>query len=78
MNRAGRLVLVRTVPTAAPIYQLIAMDLPKWCLKAIDKKGGVFSGRGSNKQTVANAWSLGKGCSGPLNLEDLEFIIWSF
>jgi hypothetical protein len=38
MNRAGRLVLVRTVLTAAPIYQLIAMDLPKWCLKAIDKK----------------------------------------
>jgi hypothetical protein len=65
MNRARRLVLVRTVLTATPIYLLIAMDLPKWCLKAIDKKGRVFSGRVRNKQTVATAWSLGKGCSGP-------------
>jgi hypothetical protein len=29
MNRAGRLVMVRAVLTAAPIYLLIAMDLPK-------------------------------------------------
>jgi hypothetical protein len=78
MNKAGRLVLVRAVLTAAPIYLLIAMDLPKWYLKAIDKKCRVFSGRGRNKQMVATPWSLGKGCSGPLNSEDLEFIIWSF
>jgi hypothetical protein len=75
MNRAGRLVLVRTVLTAAPIYLMIALDLPKWCLKAIDKKGEVFSGRGKSKLMVAIAWSLGKGCSGPLNSEDLESII---
>jgi hypothetical protein len=38
LNKAGRLVLVRVVLTAAPIYLLIAMDLSKWFFKAIDKK----------------------------------------
>jgi hypothetical protein len=38
MNKAGRLVLVKVVLTAAPIYHLIALDLPKWFFKAIDKK----------------------------------------
>jgi hypothetical protein len=30
MNRAGRLVMVRAVITAAPIYLLTAIDMPKW------------------------------------------------
>ena len=52
MNRAGRLVLVRAVLTVAPIYLLIAMDLLKWCLKAIDKKKAGFSleGAGTSKR----------------------------
>jgi len=40
LNKAGRLVLVRVVLTAAPIYLLIAMDLSKRFFKAIDKKAG--------------------------------------
>jgi len=38
MNRVGWLVMVKVVLTAVPIYLLIALDLPKWVLKAIDKK----------------------------------------
>jgi hypothetical protein len=38
LNRVGRLVLVKVVLTAVPIYLLIGMDLPKWVLKAISKK----------------------------------------
>jgi hypothetical protein len=38
MNRARCLVMVKVVPTVVPIYLLIAMDLLKWVVKAIDKK----------------------------------------
>jgi hypothetical protein len=38
LNKAGRLVLVKVVLTAIPIYHLIALDHPKWVIKAIDKK----------------------------------------
>ncbi|CAN6231704.1 unnamed protein product [Urochloa humidicola] len=49
MNRAGRLVMVRVVLTAAPIYLLIAMDLPKWVLKAIDKRRRGFLWKGQDR-----------------------------
>jgi uncharacterized membrane protein len=38
MNRARCLVMVKVVLTVVPIYLLIAMDLLKWVVKAIDKK----------------------------------------
>lgn len=37
MEKVGRLVLVRAVLTIIPIYMLLAMDIPKWALKAIEK-----------------------------------------
>lgn len=47
MNRAGRLVMVRAVMTAAPIYLLTAIDMPKWFFKAIDKirRGFLWKGQ---------------------------------
>jgi hypothetical protein len=54
--------MVRVVLTAAPIYLLIAMDLPKWCLKAIDKKkaGVPLEGASTGEQRQLLG-CLGKG-----------------
>ena len=37
MNLAGRAVLVCFVLTAIPIYLLVAIKVPKWFIRAIDK-----------------------------------------
>jgi hypothetical protein len=37
MNMVGRVALVRFVLSAIPIYVLIAMKVPKWFIKAINK-----------------------------------------
>lgn len=37
MGTSGRLVLVRVVLTAIPIYLLLALDVPRWFIKAVDK-----------------------------------------
>lgn len=37
LDKSGRLILTRVVLTAIPLHILIALDVPKWMIKAIDK-----------------------------------------
>ena len=46
MSTAGRAVLVKAVLTAIPVYLLIALDVPKWLLRAIDKLRRAFLWKG--------------------------------
>jgi hypothetical protein len=46
INQDGRLTLVRSVLTAIPIYHLIAIQCPKWVVKAIDKTRSGFLWKG--------------------------------
>lgn len=46
LNRSGRLILIKAVLTAIPIYLLIALDVPNWFVKAVDKWRRKFLWRG--------------------------------
>jgi hypothetical protein len=47
LNLAGRTTSVRFILSAIPIYLLIAMNIPKWVIKSIDKirRGFLWKGR---------------------------------
>jgi hypothetical protein len=52
--------LVKVVLTVAPIYHLIALDLPKWFFKAIDKKRRGFLWKGHDR-AMGQWWQLPGG-----------------
>jgi hypothetical protein len=82
MNSAGQLVMVKVMLTAAPIYHLIALDLPKWVLKAIDKKWHGFLWKGHQQANGGNclvAWEKVQRPLeyGGLGIHNLELLGWA-
>jgi hypothetical protein len=77
MNMAGRVTWVRFVLSAIPIYVLIAINVAKWFIKAIEKLRRAFTWKGRqqvNGGSCLVAWEkvkrpLDLGGLGVLNLE---------
>jgi hypothetical protein len=66
LSRAGRLVMVKTVLSSVPIYLMLALELPKWVFKALDRKrrGFLWKGQGeTNGVTALCPWKLYSGLS---------------
>ena len=83
LNRAGRITMVRFVLSAIPIYLLIAIKVPKWFIKEIDKirKGFLWKGREhANGGCCLVAWEkvmrpLDLGGLGIINLEVMAWAL---
>ena len=73
MTMAGRVTWVSFVLLAIPVYVLIAVNVPKWFLRAIDKIRRAFVWKG-REQVNGGACRLGKRSSDPLIWEDLGYL----
>lgn len=82
MNRAGRATLARFVLSAMPIHLLIAVNVPKWFTKAIDKirRGFLWQGKDkANGGCCLVAWEkvMRPLELGGLGIPNLEVMAWA-
>ncbi|WVZ92764.1 hypothetical protein U9M48_038806 [Paspalum notatum var. saurae] len=82
LSTADRSVLVKAVLTAVPIHMLIAMDVPKWLIRAIDKRRHSFLWKGRQEIQEGHcpvAWT--RACRPPefggLGIHNLEVLSWA-
>lgn len=54
LNKAWRLLIVKSVISATPIHLMLALDLPKWFFKATDKMRRGFLWKG--QEQAASQW----------------------
>jgi len=82
LNRAGRATMVRFVLSAIPVYLLIALNVPKWFIKVIDKfrKGFLWKGQAqANGGCCLVAWVkvIRPFDLGGLGIPNLEVMAWA-
>ncbi|WVZ80002.1 hypothetical protein U9M48_027520 [Paspalum notatum var. saurae] len=82
LSKAGHLVLVKSVLSATPIHLMIALDLPKWVIKAVDKRQRGFLWKGQEQANGGNclvSWAKVQWpyVYGGLGVHDLERLGWA-
>lgn len=82
LERSGRLVLVKAMLTAIPIYVLLAIDVPKWFIKAINKSRRQFLWAGRKQLSGGHCPVNWQRDTRPLHLgglgvHDLQTLAWA-
>lgn len=82
MYLAGRVTWVRFVLTAIPIYAMIAVSMPKWFIKAVNKLHWAFTWKGRDKLNGGSCLVAWEKVQRPLDLGglgilNLEYMGWS-